>query len=150
MHSPRRDTRLVYPDANTVPWPLNHHAYVRICAARLRKEVSHEPQILLPQCHVQRGDIRRALLRLQATEETPGLVLAWNEVHGWSRQDETGRQALVLGAEPLLPPDAFARAVTALLAPENQRMMMVQDRSRGSAHPADPRFERRLAAYREL
>lgn len=142
--------RLVYSDANTTPWPLNHHAYVRTCAARLRKEVLHEPRTHFPQCQFQRGDIRSALMQVEATEDTPRLLLAWNELHGWSRLEETGRQALVLGAEALLPPEAFTRAVTALLVPETSRMMMVRERTRTRAHPADPLFERNLAAYREL
>lgn len=72
------------------------------------------------------------------------------DLHGWSRLEATGRQALVLGVDALMPPETFTRAVTALLTPESHGMLMVHDRARNSAHPTDPLFERQLAAYREL
>ena len=69
---------------------------------------------------------------------------------GWARLEQSVRRPLVLGAEPLLEPEAFAHAVTALLRPGTRQLVMVLDRSRLFAHPVDVVFERRLAAYRDL
>lgn len=145
-----KGTRLAYPDANATPWPLNHHAYVQACADRLRKEVPIEPQVHIPERQLRREDVRAALVRVPATEETPSVLLAWDELRGWDRLDETGRQALVLGADALISPETFTHAVTALLSPETRRTIMVFDRARARCHPTDPYFEQRLASYRRL
>lgn len=141
-------SRLTYPDANATPWPLNHHAYVHACIDRLRKEVRHEPRVQFPESHLQIKDIRNARVRLEPTEETPGLRLSWDERRGWFRMEGAARHPLVLGAEPLLSPEVFTHAVTALLSPEIRQVVMVADRDRKNVHPVDPLFERRLAAYR--
>ncbi|GAB3711272.1 hypothetical protein [Nocardiopsis nanhaiensis] len=143
-------TRLPYPDVNAVPWPLNHHAYVRACVDRLRKEVRFEPMVHLPTSQIQLRDSRRALVRLEPTLDSPGVLMSWDEQHGWARLEGATRKPLVLGAEPLLPPEAFAHAVTALLSDATRQLLMVADRSRSRAHPVDVVFERRLAAYRAL
>lgn len=143
-------TRLAYPDANATPWPLNHHAYVHACSDRLRKEVQNEPQVHIPERQLRREDTRAALVRLSSTGDTPSILLAWDELRGWDRLDETGRQPLVLGAEALIPPETFTHAVTALLSPETRRTIMVFDRARTRCHPTDPYFEQRLASYRHL
>lgn len=64
-------SRLLYPDVNTTPWPFNHHAYVHACVERLAKEVRHRPLVRFSESQFQREDIRGALVRLEATEETP-------------------------------------------------------------------------------
>lgn len=149
MPNPLTDRRLVYPDANSTPWPLNHHAYVHACADRLRKEISHEPRVRFSGSQLQSKDVRGAVVRLDPAEEgSRGLRLSWDERCGWSRLEGRVRHPLVLGADPLLAPEAFTHAVAALLSPETGNLVMVADRSRAHAHPVDPRFERRLAAYR--
>ena len=140
--------RLLYGDANSVPWPLNHFAYVRACAERLRKEIRFEPSVRFPPSQLQLKDARRALVRLEPTEDSPGILLSWDELRGWYRMEGSIRRALVLGAEPLLSPEAFTLAVTAQLSAGTRELIMVADRDRGSAHPVDAVFERRLAAYR--
>lgn len=142
-------SRLMYVDANTKPWPLNHHAYVHACAERLRKEVDHTPRVHFPESHLQRNDTRGALLRLDGPDHDD-VLLAWDERRGWARLESSGRRPLVLGADPLLEPEAFTHAVTALLSPGTRQLVMVLDRSRVFAHPVDVVFERRLAAYRDL
>ncbi|MFL1379290.1 hypothetical protein ACJOT3_04140 [Nocardiopsis sp. frass1] len=134
-----------YPDANTVPWPINHHAYVQACADRLRKDLSDPPRVHLPACHLQHRDVRGA--RLRVGQDT---TLYWNELRGWSHRCEGARVPLVPGAEALLDPDLMAAAVCALLAPDPRLLLVLEDRSRGAAHPVDAHFERRLAAYRRL
>ena len=140
--------RLLYSDANSIPWPLNHYAYVRACVQRLRKEIRFEPSVHFPPSQLQLEDSRRALVRLDPTVDSPGVLLSWDERHGWHRMEGSTRRALVLGAEPLLPPEPFTLAVTALLSAGTRQLMMVADRGRASAHPVDAVFERRLAAYR--
>lgn len=142
-------SRLLYVDANTTPWPLNHHAYVHACAERLRKEVDHAPRVHFPESHLQRSDTRGALLRLDGPDHDD-VLLTWDEQRGWARLEQSVRRPLVLGADPLLDPEAFAHAVTALLSPGTRQLVMVQERSRVFAHPVDLIFERRLAAYRAL
>lgn len=141
-------SRLVYSDANATPWPLNHHAYVLSCAERLAKEVRHEPLVSFPESQVQREDIRGALMRLDATEDSRRLLLTWDERWGWSWFGDGGYRPLVLGGEPLLPPETFTHAVTVLMAPRTQQLLLMSDRSQRDAHPIDSLFERRLAAYR--
>ncbi|GAB3690258.1 hypothetical protein [Nocardiopsis oceani] len=147
---PLAGSRLLYPDVNAIPWPLNHHAYVRACADRLRKEIRFEPMVHLPTSQIQLRDSRRALVRLDPAVDSPGVLLSWDEQHGWARLEGATRRPLVLGAEPLLPPGAFAHAVTALLTDATRQLLIVADRSRQNAHPVDVVFERRLAAYRSL
>ena len=142
-------SRLLYMDANTTPWPLNHHAYVHACAERLRKEVDHAPRVHFPESHLQRSDTRSALIRLGGPDHDD-VLLAWDEQRGWARLEKDGRHPLVLGADPLLSPETFTHAVTALLSPGTRQLVMVLDRSRFFAHPVDVLFERRLAAYRAL
>lgn len=149
QHTPT-GRRLLYPDVNTVPWPLNHHAYVCACADRLRKEIRFEPKVHFPVSQFQLEDARRALVRLAMTSDSPGVLLCWDERYGWARLEGSTRRELALGAEPLLSPEAFTFAVTALLSPDTGQLHMVADRSRGSAHPPDSVFERRLASYRTL
>lgn len=148
MTSAPTANRLPYGDANAIPWPLNHCAYVRACAERLRKEVRFEPAVHFPTSQLQLEDARRALVRLEPTPDSPGVLLSWDEQYGWHRMEGSTRRALVLGAEPLLDPEAFTLAVTALLSAGTRQLIMVADRGRGSAHPVDTVFERRLAAYR--
>lgn len=149
MSNPTPRNHLVYPDANSTPWPLNHHAYVHACTERLRKEIPHEPRVRFSRSQLQNKDVRGASVRLEPAQEGGrGLRLSWDERRGWSRLEERFRYPLVLGAEPLLAPEAFTHAVTALLSPETGNLVMVADRSRARSHPVDPRFERRLAAYR--
>ncbi|WP_033302881.1 DUF6292 family protein [Nocardiopsis alkaliphila] len=143
------NNRLLYSDANTIPWPLNHHAYIYACADRLRKEIPRSPQVCFPQSQLQHQDIRSALIRLQGTERDD-LLLTWDERHGWFHVEQAARRPLVLGAEPLLDPEAFTHAATTLLRPGIRQMVMVMDRSRTTAHPVDLVFERRLAAFRAL
>jgi hypothetical protein len=142
------DGRLLYSDANSIPWPLNHYAYVRACVERLRKEIRFEPSVRFPPSQLHLQDSRRALVRLEPTEDGPGLLLSWDERHGWYRVEGPSRRALVLGAEPLLSPEPFTLAATALLRAGTRQLIMVADRDRGSAHPVDGAFERRLASYR--
>lgn len=143
------NSRLLYGDANTTPWPLNHHAYVHACADRLGKEVPHPPRVHFPQSQLQRHDTRSALLHLQDIDHHD-TFLAWDEQHGWSHLNQATRTPLVLGAGPLLDPQTFTHAVTSLLSPHTHRLMVVLDRSRATAHPIDVVFERRLAAFRAL
>ncbi|MBR8743090.1 hypothetical protein [Nocardiopsis sp. MG754419] len=142
-------SRLQYVDANTTPWPLNHHAYVYACAERLRKELSHPPRVHFPESHLQRQDDRGALVRLGGPDHDD-FLLAWDERRGWARLEQAVRRPLVLGADPLLDPEAFTHAVTALLRPGTRQLVMVLDRSRPFAHPVDVLFERRLAAFRTM
>ncbi|WP_017611570.1 hypothetical protein [Nocardiopsis salina] len=137
-----------YPDANSTPWPLNHHAYIHMCVRRLAKELVHPPHLYLPECHVQRHDVRSALVRVPRTQSERGLLLCWDEQRGWGRIGPAGRRPLALGAEPVLAPDTFALAVTSLLQEPSTATVVVVDRSRKSSHPVDPGFERALAAYR--
>lgn len=141
-------SRLLYPDANTTPWPFNHHAYVYACTERLAKEVRHQPLVRFSESQIQREDTRGALVRLEATEETPRLLLSWDERWGWSRFGDGGYRPLVLGGEPLLAPEIFAHAVSVLLAPQTQQLLLMSDGARRHAHPVDSFFERRLASYR--
>ncbi|MDT0328381.1 hypothetical protein [Nocardiopsis lambiniae] len=148
MTTTRSGGGLVYPDANTTPWPLNHHAYVRACADRLRKDLSDAPLLHFPECHMQRHEVRSARVSVGPSEGTRPLTLFWNELRGWTHRREGARVPLVLGAETLLSPETFAVAVTALLSPDPRVLLTVEDRSRYAAHPVDPFFERRLASYR--
>lgn len=142
-------SRLVYSDANSTPWPLNHHAYVHACATRLRKEVPHPPRVHFPQSQLQHQDTRSALLHLQDTDHHD-VFLAWDEQRGWSYLEQSTRRPLVLGAGPLLDPEAFTHAATTLLSPNTRQLVVVLDRSRTASHPVDMIFERRLAAFRSL
>lgn len=143
------NSRLLYSDANTIPWPLNHQAYIYACADRLRKEIPHSPHVHFPESQLQHQDTRSALIRLEGTEHGD-LLLTWDEQQGWFHLEQAARRPLVLGAEPLLDPEAFTHAVTTLLRPSIRQMVMVMDRSRATAHPIDLVFERRLAAFRTL
>lgn len=134
---------LHYPDANAVPWPLNHHAYVHACADRLRKDLSDPPRVHLPLCHLQQEDVRGARLRIGH-----GTVLFWDELRGWSRRNGEGREPLVPEAGVLPDPELLAAAVYAPTAPGPPPA--VEGGGRSAAHPVDPLFERRLAAYRRL
>ena len=75
------------------------------------------------------------------------LFLIWDERHGWSSVESTGHWPLVLGAEPLLSPELFTRAVLAL-GSDHGRTVLIREQHRGRIHPVDVHFERRLAGYR--
>ncbi|HIY41379.1 MAG TPA: hypothetical protein H9836_09650 [Candidatus Nocardiopsis merdipullorum] len=47
-----------------------------------------------------------------------------------------------------MSPETFAHAVTVLLAPRTQQLLLMSDGARRNAHPVDSFFERRLASHR--
>src|SRR5699024_2248291 len=97
---------------------------------------------------IQRKDTRGALVGLEGTEDTPGLLLSWDERWGWSQFGEGGYRPLVLGGEPVLSPETFAHAVTVLLAPRTQQLLLMSNGARRTAHPVDCFVARRLASSR--
>lgn len=131
-------TSLPYRDANSVPWPINHHAYIEAVADELVSAglLEDAPIITLPVVHSQSRDVRTAALSI--TEDD--VYLIWDELDGWTRH---GVQ-VIPEAGPLLEPDVLAAA----LADPKRLPPHVRRGRRLLAHPTDHRIESALAAYR--
>ncbi|QBI53476.1 hypothetical protein [Streptomonospora litoralis] len=142
--APKR--QLMYPDANAVPWPINHYAYIRAVGDALRTELPAATELALPYCHQQGRDIRSAEIILTPPEQG-GIVLRWDEFDGWSHTRTVRPAALVSGAHPLLSPDEVVDAVRRLLE-GLEVLASVDDRRRRLVSTVAPGFERQLAAYR--